>query len=121
VGRGPRVEDLSMETKRGAWTWIRGEGWLRRGSRAEVEDPSMETERGLGMTRASKMSSMENVDADADPGRKMAGTQIWGGRACPGRGGPQRALRGQGGRRGEHRKDGCGSRQGTRITGAEPQ
>jgi hypothetical protein len=31
-GRGPRVEDLSMETERGAWTRIRGGGWLGRGS-----------------------------------------------------------------------------------------
>jgi hypothetical protein len=51
------------------------------------------------------METMESMDADADPGWKMAGTRIRGGRACRGRGGPQRALRGQGG----HREDGCGS------------
>jgi hypothetical protein len=47
----------------------------------------MGTERGSGMTRASRTPSMESVDADADPRRKMAGTRIRGGRACRGRGG----------------------------------
>jgi hypothetical protein len=47
----------------------------------------METKRGLGMTRASRTPSMESVDADADPGQKMAGIRIRGGRACRGRGG----------------------------------
>jgi hypothetical protein len=67
LGRRSGVEDPSMETERGVWTrtWIQGRGWLRRGSRGG----------GGGPFHGDRAGS---VDADADPGQRIAGTWIWG-------------------------------------------